>query len=152
MTGLVVNDGVNVDRRYVRNTRAMINSWSKGLIEAEKSYLIKSGKVSTSKLSSLKLNGSIFKSAVYGRLSFIEMVKGEDYSSYLSLCKKVIALDGLHPANILKLKERFDMYDIFICHASEDKKEVAIPIYNALSEKGLKVSLIAQLSSGGLFN
>jgi hypothetical protein len=36
-------------------------------------------------------------------------------------------------------KSNVEEWDFFICHASEDKKDAAVPIYNGLLEKGYKV-------------
>ena len=37
------------------------------------------------------------------------------------------------------IKERQELWDLFICHASEDKSEIARPLAEALSRKGLSV-------------
>jgi RNA-directed DNA polymerase len=132
VTGLVVNEGVNINRKFIRKTRAMINEWEKDLPQAEKRFIKTRYHVKESELDVSKLNGSIYKRAVYGNLSFIRMVKGEEHSPYLTLCKKVLELDKNPPDFIAKLKGVFDMYDIFICHASEDKNEVALPLYESL--------------------
>ncbi|MBD1389255.1 TIR domain-containing protein [Neiella sp. HB171785] len=138
VTGLVVNDGVNVSRKFIRNTRAMLNSWSKDLVEAERRFLMTRYHMSESEIDSKKLDGRYFKNAIYGRLSFIKMIRGEDNSSYLTLCKKILELEPSPPKSIAKLKERFEMYDVFVCHASEDKDDVAIPLHRALEDKGIK--------------
>ena len=135
VTGLVVNDGVNVNRRFIRKTRAMINEWRKNIIDAERRFIKERYKVSDAEIESSKLNGSIFKRAVYGNLSFIKMVKGDEHSPYLNLCKHVLELDSSPPDFVKKLKGIFDMYDVFICHASEDKEEVAIPLYPSLQAR-----------------
>lgn len=135
VTGLVVNEGVNINRKFIRKTRAMINEWRKDLLEAEKRFITIRYHAKESELITSKLNGSIYKRAVYGNLSFIKMVKGEDHSPYLTLCKQVLELDNNPPDFIRKLKGIFDMYDIFICHASEDKEEVALPLYESLKER-----------------
>lgn len=137
VTGLIVNEGVNINRKFIRKTRAMINEWSKNLLEAEKRFIKIRYHASDTALSINKLDGSIYKRAVYGNLSFIKMVKGDDHSPYLTLCKKVLELDTNPPPFIAKLKGTFEMYDIFICHASEDKEKVAIPLYEALEAKNI---------------
>ncbi|WP_421847195.1 TIR domain-containing protein [Marinomonas sp.] len=135
VTGLIVNERVNIDRKYIRNTRAIIHSWGKyGAILAERE-LIKNLNIKITE----SPNGSILKNHVYGRLSFIKMIRGEDFSAYLSLCKKILKIDNNPPKNISILKEKFDMYDVFICHASEDKESVAMPLYNYLNDKGYHV-------------
>ena len=137
VTGLVVNEGVNVNRRFIRKTRAMINDWSKGLIQAEIRFLKQRYHLTDSEIKADGLDGSIFK-RVYGHLSFIRMVKGEEHSPYLKLCEQVLDLDRKPPEFIGKLKGIFDMYDVFICHASEDKVEVALPLYEALAKREIK--------------
>lgn len=137
VTGLIVNEGVNVNRKFIRRTRAMINDWSKGLLQAEIRFLKKRYHLSTNEIALNKLDGSIFKRAVYGHLSFIRMVKGEEHSPYLRLCEQVLALDSKPPEIIRKLKGIFEMYDIFICHASEDKADVALPLYEALNKRNI---------------
>jgi len=138
VTGLVVNEGVNINRKFIRKIRAMINEWSKDLLEAEKRFIKIRYHAGDSKIDTSKLNGSIYKKAIYGNLSFIRMVKGEDHSPYLTLCKRVLELDSNPPKFVSKLKEVFNMYDIFICHASEDKDNVAKPLYDSLEKRGIK--------------
>ncbi|KFN20299.1 hypothetical protein JM66_05315 [Aeromonas bestiarum] len=139
VTGLVVNEGVNVDRRFIRKTRAMINEWKKNLLEAEIRFIKARYNVSDSEMKNIKLDGSTYKRAVYGNLSFIKMIKGEEHSPYLTLCKQVLELDNNPPDFVRKLKGVFDMYDIFICHASEDKDKVAIPLYTELKKRNINV-------------
>ena len=137
VTGLVVNEGVNVNRKFIRKTRAMIDQWEKNLLEAEKRFIKLRYHVDDSHIDTSTLDGSIYKRAVYGNLSFIRMVKGEDHSPYLTLCKQVLDLDHSPPDFIGKLKGVFDMYDIFICHASEDKEAVAIPLHESLTKRNI---------------
>ncbi|WP_165723589.1 MULTISPECIES: TIR domain-containing anti-phage reverse transcriptase [Pseudoalteromonas] len=137
VTGLVVNKGVNINRKFIRKTRAMINEWGKNLIEAEKRFIKVRYHAEKSEIDMSKLDGSIYKRAVYGNLSFIRMVRGEDHSPYLTLCKKVLELDNNPPAFINKLKGIFEMYDVFICHASEDKESVALPLYESLKKRNI---------------
>jgi len=76
---------------------------------------------------------------MYGRLGFIKSIQGEDSSPYLSLCKKTITLDLNPPKFIQVAKEKLEMYDVFICHASEDKEAIVFPLEKALIAKGIKV-------------
>jgi len=137
VTGLVVNEGVNVNRKFIRKTRAMINEWRKDLVAAEIRFIKSRYHVADHDIDLEKLNGSIFKRAVYGNLSFIRMVKGEEHSPYLTLCKQVLELDVDPPEFVSKLKGVFEMFDIFICHASEDKQQVAIPLYKLLTDNNI---------------
>ncbi|EQC03249.1 hypothetical protein K931_16244 [Aeromonas salmonicida subsp. pectinolytica 34mel] len=115
----------------------MINEWRKNLLEAEIRFIKKRYNLSDSEIKNRKLNGSIYKRAIYGNLSFIKMIKGEEHSPYLTLCKQVLELDNNPPYFVRKLKGIFDMYDIFICHASEDKDKVAIPLYDELIKRDI---------------
>jgi len=51
------------------------------------------------------------------------------------------AITGAYPEDIEtpEKKAALPMWDVFICHASEDKDAIARPLANALSEKGLTV-------------
>lgn len=137
VTGLIVNEGVNINRKFIRKTRAMINEWRKDLIQAEKRFIKIRYHVKESDIDDKKLDGSIYKRAIYGNLSFIKSVKGEEHSPYLALCKQVLELDSTPPNFIGSLKGIFDMYDVFICHASEDKNDVALPLYEALKSRNI---------------
>jgi RNA-directed DNA polymerase len=79
VTGLVVNQKVNVDRRFIRKTRAMLHDWSKnGLMHASQQHF---GPV----------NGSTdrmqhkFVNRLDGYINFIGQVRGRDNDLYLSL-------------------------------------------------------------------
>ncbi|MCF9126036.1 RNA-directed DNA polymerase [Vibrio parahaemolyticus] len=128
VTGLIVNEGVNVNRKFIRNTRAMLHSWRKDLIEAELTYL--KNRYHAVDVNKSNLTGDIFKRAIYGRLSFIKMVKGQEHGPYLNLCRQALELDNNPPKSIAKLKGVFEMFDVFICHASEDKEAIALPLYD----------------------
>lgn len=73
VTGLVVNEKVNLERNSIRNLRALLNSWKKsGYAVAEQNFMSKKG-TSTS----LALH-------VAGKLSYMKMIRGKDDL----LCKK----------------------------------------------------------------
>ncbi|SFK69604.1 TIR domain-containing protein [Nitrosomonas aestuarii] len=141
VTGLTVNEFPNVERSFVRKIRAMIHAWKKfGLIEAEKTYISCYAKP-TLDISSDNLNGAYYKSVVYGRLAFLKMVRDEEDEVYMKLCLKVAEIDSNAPRKILETKEMFNKFDIFISHASEDKDDVALPIYEACKKIGVNAFL-----------
>jgi len=81
VTGLIVNDKVNVDRRYIKKLRAMIYSIEKfGITNAEETFRTYYTK---DKVPSMQ-------NVLYGKLEYLKMVKGYDSLTYI------------------KLKERFD--------------------------------------------
>jgi RNA-directed DNA polymerase len=76
VTGLKVNKKVNVDRRYVRTTRAMIFSLSRNIEDANETFRTKHPD-----------GASRMEFMVAGRVNFIGMVKGIDSTVYQSLAK-----------------------------------------------------------------
>lgn len=69
----MVNDKVNINRRYIRITRSMIHRWTDDklkyalLFATEKGYQAKDNNHAI----------QIFRNHIYGRLSFIKMVRGK---------------------------------------------------------------------------
>lgn len=134
VTGLVVNKKVNVPKKFIRETRALIHDWRKsGLLQAEKTYLSK--KNITLEVS----DGTYFKNVIFGRLSFIRQIKGRDDSTYLSLIKKLVSFELKTPEFVNLDKGQIRMFDVFICHASEDKPDIAHPLNEALKSENLRV-------------
>jgi S1-C subfamily serine protease len=91
VTGLKVNEKLNVDRRYIRATRAMIHALDNGVEVINEKYR--------------KINKNDLKDnlapMVAGRLNFIGMVKGIDSSVYQGLAGKFNGLE-------LKIKVKTD--------------------------------------------
>ncbi|MEZ0153382.1 MAG: reverse transcriptase domain-containing protein [Candidatus Reddybacter sp.] len=82
VTGLKVNQKINVDRRFIRTTRAMIFSLNSGVDAANEKYKEK-----------FKADVGRVQFVTYGRLNYIGMVKGRESSTYQSLAAKFNALD-----------------------------------------------------------
>ncbi len=98
VTGLVVNLKVNVDRRYIRTTRAMIYSLSQGVDQANRIYKEKEPN-----------KKSTLQNYVIGRISYIGMIKGRDSSVFFTLASLFNNL-GLKEAVSLKSNGgRFDL-------------------------------------------
>lgn len=73
VTGLKVNEKVNVDRKYIRNIRAMLNNWAThGLVNA----------------SSQNESSSQFLNILKGKLDFLSMVRGKEDRVYRKLQEK----------------------------------------------------------------
>ncbi len=73
VTGLKVNEKVNVDRKYIRNIRAMLNNWAThGLVKA----------------SSQNENAFQFLNILKGKLDFLSMVRGKNDTIYQKLHEK----------------------------------------------------------------
>ena len=98
VTGLVVNLKVNVDRRYIRTTRAMIYSLSQGVDRANEIYWEKEPN-----------KESTLQAYVAGRISYVGMIKGRDSSVFISLAHLFNSL-GLKISISLKASsDRFDL-------------------------------------------
>ena len=70
VTGLKVNEKVNVDRTYIRNLRAMLHNWDKqGLVKA----------------AAQNLNEYQFINILKGKLDFLSMVRGKEDPVYQKL-------------------------------------------------------------------
>lgn len=84
VTGLTVNEFVNVRRKYVRNIKSMLYAWEKwGYENAEKEYLLKY--FFKKNYSPYKPN---FSRVVKGKLAFLKMVRGQDDKIYRNLAMR----------------------------------------------------------------
>ncbi|CAD5969374.1 reverse transcriptase domain-containing protein [Planktothrix agardhii] len=84
VTGLTVNQFVNIDRNYIRQVRAMLHAWEKfGLEDAEREHQEKY----YSKYKSPYKVIPNFKHILRGKIEYIGMIKGKDdriYKKYLN--------------------------------------------------------------------
>lgn len=84
VTGLTVNTKVNIQRKYVRQVRAMLHAWEKyGLEAAQAEFISKHDK-------KYRLNPiSSFAAVVKGKIDFLAMVKGKNDPNYLRFRAKL---------------------------------------------------------------
>ncbi len=91
VTGLIVNEFINVKRTFVRQVRAMLNSWEKfGVYEAAREHFEKYNHKNKSN-SNLELS---FVNEVVGKISFIGSIRGKDDTIYQNLYHRI---KKLHP-------------------------------------------------------
>jgi RNA-directed DNA polymerase len=140
VTGLCVNTRVNVERERIRKIRAMLHAWKKfGLEAAGAEHFDKyRGAVKRGRPANV---AQAFRNIVYGHLSFVKMVRGAEDSVFLNLCAKVLELDPNPSKFIRQMIFGADDYEIFISHASEDKADIARPIFEACQRAALKAFL-----------
>lgn len=108
VTGVTVNEKLNVKRKYIRQIRAMLHAWEKyGLDNAQAEFLNKFDK----KLRFHKRRLS-FKYIVKSKIEFVGNVKGYDDTVYLNLLRKLKKLapelvnnDKLMQAEAKKIQE-----------------------------------------------
>jgi RNA-directed DNA polymerase len=106
VTGLVVNDRVNVTRRYIKQTGAMIYAAQKfGFRSCENVHLSKHHKKTitlSQKLMTLVEQGLFFRKIIQGRLDFIKMVRGADDYVYRKLAYQFSVAIGKPDKSLMK--------------------------------------------------
>ena len=123
VTGLKVNQKVNVNRKYIRQIRSMLYSWFKiGLTESSKLHFEKYNKQSK-KYSSSKEES--FKNILLGKINFLGQVKGNNDVNYIKFRHSYYLLSDNF---ILTHKQdEFEEFDINNVH----KKEV-LTVFNQI--------------------
>ncbi|MCP2023270.1 UNVERIFIED_ORG: hypothetical protein J2Y76_004185 [Pseudomonas reinekei] len=136
VTGLITNKKVNVAAEYKNKLRTAIHHWIDDPEEAERKYYIDIMGLKPDEIE-LSQDGRKLKRNIYGRLSFLAMVKGKDDPTYIKLILKMAEHDPSPPKFIKSIKAEYKMYDVFLCHASEDKAEIVEPLYAELNRIGV---------------
>jgi hypothetical protein len=80
-----------------------------------------------------------FRNIVYGHLSFVKMVRGTSIDLPEALCSRVLELDPTVEV-IRHMVYGADDPEIFLSHASEDKAEIAQPIFEECTRRSQGVS------------
>lgn len=110
VTGLIVNEKINVSRNYIKNLRALIHM-------VEKYGDKKSQKIFTQKNNDKKLDLVIF-----GKLQYLKMVKGKDDSTYKTLYQKA--------------RNAYKMIEVEVTKSNNDEeKQTKIIKKNTINEK-----------------
>lgn len=115
VTGLVVNEKVNVPRFYIRRVRAILHSWEKFGIEraAEEHFAKYSPKVPSDVDLVMR-----FKRKVAGMIGYIGMVKGKESSVYKSFASTIKRLAPDVPLSIPHIKTDAKM--VVFCEGKTD--------------------------------
>jgi RNA-directed DNA polymerase len=75
VTGLIVNEKLNVSKKYVREVRAMLNNWEKlGYEKASEKF----AQYYHTDKEYQKKQGASMQNVVWGKLQFLKMVKGKE--------------------------------------------------------------------------
>lgn len=134
VTGLIVNTRPNVRRAFVSQIRAMLHAWEKhGYEAAQREFLERYDDKHRPKEVSVR----VYEKVVRGKLAFLKQVRGSDDNRYLSFRRQLGRLLGNIDA-ASEHEEQMD-YDVFICHASEDKPGVVRPLAQAFRSAGISV-------------
>jgi RNA-directed DNA polymerase len=90
VTGLVVNKFTNVDRKFIRQIRAMIHDWKEnGHVVAEQRFF----KDFDKKPRKYDPDVEVFKYVVRGKVDFLGQVRGKKDFIYLRFCRQLKELD-----------------------------------------------------------
>lgn len=87
VTGLIVNEKLNVKREYLQKVRAMLNNWDKGgLSYAEQVF---------KNHQPIEKKEYPFKNVLLGHISFIKQIKGSENNVSIKLIEKYTLLNNL---------------------------------------------------------
>jgi hypothetical protein len=122
-TGLIVNEKVNVKRRYIKKLRMWLYYWEKyGYEKAEqiflKDYIKDKGNV--------KSPNSKLEKVIEGKLEYLKMVKGVDDTTYLNLLQK---FEKLADRENIKQSLKVDL-EAVIDEIINEGLEAGIDLYN----------------------
>lgn len=110
VTGLIVNEKINVSRSYIKNARALIH-----LVE-------KYGDEKAQKIFSQKNGSKSLDLVIFGKLQYLKMVKGSEDSTYKTLYQK--AMDA------------YKMVEVEVTKSNNDEeKQTEIIKKNTINEK-----------------
>ncbi len=135
VTGLTVNQKVNVSRIYIRQIRAMICDWRRnGQLEAEIRHHAKHYRRPD------RLGGNPpIELIIQGKLNFLKMIRGADDIVRRGLQRQFVAEFPEYESVMEKENRELAMRDLFISHASEDKDAFVRPLVKALIKEGVSV-------------
>lgn len=133
VTGLIVNEKINVNRKYIRHIRAMLHACEKfGISRAADEHFIKYN------YKNKKVSNTInsFKEELIGKIGFIGHIKGKNDPVYISLFKRLKVI--IPEANLKTIEKlRFDSQKpIIIGEGKTDWKHLKKAL-NTFKNKGL---------------
>lgn len=115
VTGLIVNERVNVPRKFDRQIRAMLHDWEVNGIEAaqQKHLTFRNNHRNP------QIEGEInFRKIVRGKIAFLGMVRGDKDKTYSKYKKKYDTLIARDQKETYKLNKSFQ---VFISYSHDDK-------------------------------
>lgn len=130
VTGLTVNQKVNVQRKFVRQIRAIIHDWKINQYEiAQKNHWAH------------RIDGRTppLDAVVRGKLDYLRFIKGDNDKVYKNLASQLAEVDPHFKNILIRRNLEAQMRDFFISHASEDKNDIARPLAEELIRMGKKV-------------
>ncbi len=123
VTGVIVNDKTNVNRRYIKQLRAMLYSIEKfGIEKAEKNF----EKHYKTDRGYVKKDIPSMLNVLYGKLQYLKMVKGVEDTTYLKLEDRFNKIIDFGKDKIEVDKDKKKDIDIPLCINHNPKKLVRL--------------------------
>ena len=124
VTGIIVNERMNIPRKFVKQTRSMIFAWEKhGLEKAEDHYLNRYHKKTILEKHSKRIEekkGCFFKKIIKGRINFIKMIRGAEDLIFRKMAYDYSVLIGKPKPDLIKTPLDKACESIFIIDNSLD--------------------------------
>jgi hypothetical protein len=99
VTGLIVNDKVNVRKRYIKQIRMWLYYWEKYSYTKAEAIFLRDYFIDKSHVKKAKPN---FQNVLSGKLEYLKMVKGVENTTYIALNKRFEKLCGYkNPIDII---------------------------------------------------
>lgn len=89
VTGLIVNEKINVRKHYVKKIRKWLHCWEKYGQEKAYSYFLKSYKIDKGHV---KIGTPNMSNVIEGKLNFLKQVKGAEDNTFISLQRRYYKL------------------------------------------------------------
>lgn len=125
VTGIVVNDKLNVKREYVRQVRSILHSWNKNGFDQTAQYYFEN----IDKKNRPKGNTDVdFARVVRGKIQYIGLVKGWDNPTFSKLASDLMALDSDFKSKKFKHQHKKDV----LCNVYTEGKTDVIHLETAL--------------------
>lgn len=135
VTGITINEFPNIRRRYINSIFGMIYSWKKyGYMQSQQAYKTKYLNLHPES----EINENLYRSVIVGKIGHVAYVRGWDDVVVSKLCRKYCECDRNPPKRIEAIGNLSMKYEIFIGHASEQKDDIAKPLFDELIKEGIK--------------
>lgn len=128
VTGLLVNEKVNVPRHYIRQVRAMLHAWKKyGIHAASREHY------SRYKIMQVSDPEARFSLEIQGKINYIGDIRGKDDPIYARLCQMLWELE---PKAKLKVSYTPGAYDaVVFCEGISDRYHLSAAL-QSFKDKG----------------
>ncbi|MGO2103629.1 MAG: reverse transcriptase family protein [Psychroflexus halocasei] len=127
-TGLIVNEKVNVNRRYVKQLRNWLYLWERYGIEKATEKFQKDYKNPGRGRGYSKNDSANFKQVLNGKLLFLKMVKGEEDSTYQKLKKRFDKLQSCSKTNkLIEIWQKEGIEAAIMAYNNEEKPKMDDP-------------------------